>query len=164
MPAPVRATQLRPRISSASAVTAAGAATVTQEPYRARSRCGNPRSADLVAGSTGSAARAGTLQPPGSLGDGAGHRGIHGERLRHLIYGEPLRHSNRHRIDQLTGARGDYYPADHDAGHFAADELDAAVTAGLHLGAGIAPQRQRDHTGGHLTGVDLLLSYPYRGD
>jgi hypothetical protein len=37
MPAPVRATQLRPRSSAAAAVTAAGAATVTQVPYRARS-------------------------------------------------------------------------------------------------------------------------------
>ena len=60
-------------------------------------------------------------------------------------------------MDQLAGTRADDHAADHDAGAGAAEQLHEAVVDSLHLGAGVARERQRDRLGVDLSGVDGLL-------
>ena len=104
------------------------------------------------------------MQPAGGLGDRAAHRRVDRERLGQLVGGQRLRDRDRDRVDQLGGARADHHAADDDAGAGPAEQLHEAVVDALHLGAGVARQRQHHDLGLDLARVDGLLRPADGGD
>src|SRR3954468_20740032 len=129
IPAPVSATQRRPR---SSCTTASAAST-------SGSRLTAPTVPAAATGGWSADDGAGAVQPTRRLGERAGHRGVDGEGLRHLVDGQPLGPGDSHRVDQLAGSGSDDHAADDDAGDAPAEQLDEPVPAALHLGTRVAP-------------------------
>src|ERR687897_1956532 len=101
IPAPVSATQLRPRRRSAAASNTVPASTLTAKPYST---------------ARNSADGAGAVQAPSRLRERAGERWINGERAKDLVHGEPICHGDGDWIDQLAGSWRNHNATDHDPG------------------------------------------------